>query len=329
MRSGTISTPTKPLVVALCAALLILGCDDQSAHQPSPISRKAMVADNGATIVFPADSPGLGQLSTTTAKKGTAMISVIAPARVVASVVPLPGDTGKTVVFDSPDVTSLYSQYRQSASNVERSSRNLARMREVFANQGATARDLNEAENDAATSRASFAEMEGKLIGLGFNPRELGSARIGTLWLISDVPENELHEVQKGEDVDVRFTAFPDRKYIGTAEEIGAVIDPVTRTVKVRVSLKNPKGDLRPGMFAGVDFGDPQPGVILIPLQAIVTVEGNDYVFVETAPGTFQRRQLVISNADDKQAIISQGLDGGEQVVTSGAMLLKGLSFGY
>ncbi len=329
MRPQILCIRNAPIVAAICAALLLVGCDDKSERQPAPLSRKATVADNGTTILFPPGSPGLAQLSATTVKKGTAMISVIAPARVVASVVPLSGDTGKTVVFDSPDVTSLYSQYRQSVSNVDRTMRNLARMREVFANQGATARDLNEAENDAATARASLAEMEGKLIGLGFNPRELASSRIGTLWLISDVPENQLHEVQKGEDVDVRFTAFPDRNYVGTAEAVGAVIDPVTRTVKVRVSMKNPKGELRPGMFAGVDFGDPQPDVVLVPLSALVTVEGNDYAFVETAPGTFQRRHLVISNADDKQAIVSKGLDGGEQVVTNGAMLLKGLSFGY
>ncbi len=309
--------------------LLLAGCDDPSGQHQAPVSKKAVVSGDGTVVSFPPDSPGLLQFSVTAVARGTAFISVIAPARIVASVLPSSTDSGITIVFDSPDGTSLYSQYRQSVVNARRTERNLARIREMYTNQGATARDVNDAENDAAMAKASLSEMEGRLIAMGFNPREFGSVRPGTLWLISDVPENELHEVQKGEDVDIRFTAFPDRKYVGTAEAIGAVIDPVTRTVKVRVSMKDRAGDLRPGMFAGVDFGDPQRGVILVPLSAIVTVEGNDYVFVETAPGEFRRQQLTIANADDKRAIVAKGLEGGEQVVTTGAMLLKGLSFGY
>ncbi len=317
------------IVATILALAALAGCDDRSGDREAPPSRRAVVSGDGLTITFPSGSPGLDQLATDTAKKGTVMISVLAPARVVASIVSLPGDTGKTVVFDSPDVTSLYSQYRQSIANVERTNRNLSRIREMFSNQGATAKELNDAENDAATARASLSENEGKLIALGFEPRELGSVPPKTVWLISDVPENELNEVQRGEDVDVVFTAFPDRKYIGKAVAVGAVIDPVTRTVKVRVSMKNPKGDLLPGMFARVDFGDPRSGVVIIPVSAVVTVEGSDYVFVETAPGVFQRRVLMLAHADEQRAIVAKGLEGGEQVVTRGAMLLKGLSFGY
>ncbi|HEY6953554.1 MAG TPA: efflux RND transporter periplasmic adaptor subunit [Bacteroidota bacterium] len=316
------------LIVFAAAVILIQGCDGQKSNS-LPISRKAVVSNDGETITFPPGSPGLQELKTSQVRKGTALISVIAPARVVASILPAVDGTEKVILFESADVTSLYSQYRQSRANVDRTTRNLLRTKEMFESQGATAKDLNEAETDAATARATMAEMDGRLRAIGFNPSELATAATGTVWLICDVTEPQLHEVQQGEDVDVRFSAFPDKKYIGKEESMGAIVDPVTRTVKVRVSLKNPHGQFLPGMFAGVDFGDPQSGVILLPLSAIVTVEGNNYVFVETMPGVFQRRQITITNSDEQRTIVLQGLEDGENVVTNGAMLLKGLSFGF
>lgn len=318
------------LVLSLTAAMILCtGCSEGSGENAPPISKKAVVSDDGRTILFPQGSPGLQQLATSAVKKGTALISAIAPARIVASFLPSTEGKDKVILFESADVTSLYSQYRQSKANLERSTRNLARVKEMFDNQGATGRDLNEAENDAATARASMAEMEGRLRGLGFNPAELESVPPETVWMISDVPETKMHEVQQGENVDIRFSSFPDKKYIGTAEAIGRVLDPVTRTVKVRVSLKNPHGKLLSGMFAEVDFGDPRSGIIFIPLSALVTVEGTTYVFVEMAPGNFQRRQITITDSDEKRAIVLKGLEDGEQVVTGGAILLKGLSFGF
>ncbi len=329
-KQSTIRIGTLPAMIFAAALFLFFaGCTNSNSEDNLPISRKAVVIDDGRTIAFPPGSPGLRQLTTIVVKKGTALISAIAPARIVASILPSIEGKDKAILFESADITSLYSQYRQSTANVDRSARNFARVKEMFDNQGATAKDLNEAEADAATARASMAEMEGKLKAIGFNPSELQSAKAGTVWLICDVPENQLHEVQQSEDVDIRFSSFPDKKYIGKEEAIGAIVDPVTRTVKVRVSLNNPKGLFLPGMFAQVDFGDPQSGVILLPLSAVIAVEGKDYAFVESAPGEFHRRQLTLTNSSEKQTIVLDGLEDGDQVVIGGAMLLKGLSFGF
>ncbi len=174
-----------------------------------------------------------------------------------------------------------------------------------------------------------MAEMEGRLRALGFNPVELESDTTNRVWLVSDVPENELHEVQKGEEVDVFFTSFPDKKYIGHADAIGEILDPITRSVKVRVTLPNPQGRFMPGMYARVDFGDPTSGVVILPLSAVVTVNSQDYVFVEKAPGEYHRSEVTIANSSGKEVVVLKGLEDGERVVTAGAMLLKGLSFGF
>jgi membrane fusion protein, heavy metal efflux system len=316
---------------ALFMALPNTGCQEKSdANSIAKHSAtKPVVSDDGKTIRFPHETAGLQQIQTTEAREGTALVSVIAPARVVATISPAATLSRNSMLFESPDVTTLYSLYRQSSSNVDLTTKNLIRVKEMFNNQGATARDLNQAETDAANARASMGEMEGRLRAYGFNPAELESVTTQTAWLMSDVPETELHKVQKGEDVQIVFSSFPDKKLIGKAAAIGDIVDPVTRTVKVRVTLQNPSGRFLPGMFARVDFSYPQRGVILLPLNAIVTVDANDYAFVQTAEGEFDRRKVTISNANELNVVVLNGISEGEKVVTSGSMLLKGLSFGY
>jgi hypothetical protein len=322
-------------ILLACAAIIlslaVAGCHEKGDANalPERVSTKPVISENGAKIVFPAESSGLSLIQTTDAREGTALISVIAPARIVAVISPAVASAGNIVLFESPDVTTLYSQYRQSRSNVELTSKNLVRVKEMFDNQGSTARDLNQAETDAANARSMMAEMEGRLRAIGFNPMELESVRTQTAWLICDVPETDLHEVQNGEDVDIVFSALPDKKFIGKEAAIGDIVDPVTRTVKVRVTIPNPKGRFLPGMFARVDFGDPQGGVILLPLNAIVTVEGKDYAFVQTDKRVFVRRQVTITNAAGANTVVRKGITGGEKIVTNGTLLLKGLSFGY
>ncbi len=324
-------TCIRTVAAATLAALLVAGCTGNggSSDRKDFARGKATVGNNGTSIVFPAGSPGLEHMRTARVARSSILISVIAPARVVASILNEGPEGIRTVLFDAPDVTSLYSQYRQAKTNVEKTGKALAHVTEMYDAQGATVRDLNDATTDAASSRTAMAEYEGKLRTLGFNAAELESAHPGTIWLISDVAESQLGDVQKGEEVDIFFAAFPDKKLVGRAVAIGDVIDPVTRTVKVRVVLGNPGRQLLPGMFARIDFGDPVDGVIPVPTSAIVTVEGKDFVFVKGHEGEFVRREITIGNANATQAIVSRGLEPGDSVVVAGAMLLKGLSFGY
>ncbi|MHB1688258.1 MAG: efflux RND transporter periplasmic adaptor subunit [Ignavibacteriaceae bacterium] len=319
------------ILVLTVSAFFITGCtkssgkDENTFHSP----KKAVVSSDGNTITFPENSQGLRDFQSQPVTKGTATISVFAPARVVATISSVRSNAGKIVLFDSPDLTSLFFQYKQSKSNYELTSKNLARTKEMFENQAVTAKDLNQAQNDAATARASLAEMEGRLRATGFNPSEIESISFNTAWLIADVPELQLHQIKKGEHVNIKFDAYPGQKFEGRADAIGNILDPNTRTVKVRITVPNAGGKLLPGMFAQVDFGNPITSAYILPLSAVVTVEGNNYLFVQKAPNVFVRRRVTLANSDASQLVVLSGVQDSEKVVTSGVMLLKGLSFGY
>lgn len=309
--------------------LMLAGCSNSKDNDLNNLKKqKIIVNDNGRTIIFNQGNPGLNQIKTTIAKKGTALISVRIPARVAASITQALSGSEKVILFDSPETNSLYSSYRQSKANLERSKRNYSRIKDMYDNQMSTAKDLNDAENETINNKTLMLEMEAKFRSLGFNPVDLENSHSNTLWLIADVPESQLKEVQKGESVDIYFSSLPQKKLEGIADAIGDVVDPVTRSVKVRISMANYEKFL-PGMYAIVDFGDSINSVVTLPNSSIITVEGKDYAFVENSNGIFTRREVFTGQLASSKIIILKGIENGERIVTDGAILLKGLSFGY
>ena len=144
-----------------------------------------------------------------------------------------------------------------------------------------------------------------------------------TLWVSADVYEQDLAVVTPGATVNVRVPAYPGDTFAGTVAHMGEVVDPTSRTVKLRCLVPNPSRKLKPEMFAKVSLAEP-PGrkVLLIPAKAVlneagksrvIRVEGNVYrpVFVEVGPET------------DGKVRVLDGLKAGDKIVTEGALFLK------
>ncbi len=288
---------------------------------------RAYASENGRIIHIPKNSPAREVLQVINSSKGNASLRVTAPARVVAVSSASPRKDEHVILFDSPDVTSLFSQYRQAKANFLRSSKNFERTKDMFANEAATGKELNDAENDLSAAKAVLVENEVKLRTVGFDPENLEKLKAKTALLISDIPETQISEVQKGEDVKLEFASMPEAVIVGKADSIGDAIDPVTRTIKVKVLLANPKGRIMPGMFAKADFGAYENDIVVIPSSALISVEEKNFVFVAKSDEEFERRQVTVASARGENIVVIGGLAQGERVVSKGAMLLKGLSF--
>jgi hypothetical protein len=297
--------------------------------RPSEHSSRPVVSEQGARIAFAAGGAGIPHLASTTVRSGTTTIAVSAPARVVASIATSVNGRDPVVLFEQPEAASTWSQYRQARVALARATTHMERVRDMYEHLAATAQDVTDAETDVATARAACYEHEAHLRALGFDPRDLEAVRASTAWLMAEVPEAELREVRQGGEVMVHLSSFPDAPVRGRAQAMGDVVDPVTRTVKVRVAVPNAQRRLLPGMYARVMFGDPRESVLVLPAGAVVTVEERQYVFVRTAQNMFERREVSLQRAGADSLIVRTGLADGDEVVTRGAMLLKGLSFGY
>jgi Cu(I)/Ag(I) efflux system membrane fusion protein len=95
-----------------------------------------------------------------------------------------------------------------------------------------------------------------------------------------------------------------------------------TRTVKLRIALENPGGDLRPGMYGRVTVTGAGADGLAIPSEAVVNTGERDYVFLARAGGTFEPRMVTVGRADGDQVQVLSGLAAGDTVVASASFLI-------
>ncbi|MBM9502146.1 efflux RND transporter periplasmic adaptor subunit [Leptospira sp. 201903071] len=315
-------------VVAI-VSLAVLGLSKRG--KPNiQLPNKAIVHDKGEWIEFKENSPGLEIIKTAQIGKEGEFVEVEAPARLIASSSPSMSGDEKIILFESADLNDLYVGYIHSKNSLNRSRKNLERIKDMFKHRVATEKDLIEAETEAENDEAELAEFEGKLRAVGLNPAQLRNASALSAWIICDVPESQLQSLKKGKKVKLKFSSFPETAWIGTAEALGDNVDPTTRTVKVRIAVRNEGYVLKPGMFATVRFPEDRKGdTVVIPFTSVVTVESRSYVFVEESPREFYRREVILGTSGEERVTVVEGLTKGDKVVVEGTILLKGLSFGF
>lgn len=321
---------SKVWVAVIGAGLAILGVSAWRVYRPVVPLRHSVkqahveVSDDGSVISIPPDSPGMRLIRTTEIHSGKSSSQLVVPARVVTSVSSRDGNRQ----FDSSEMTSLYSDYRQGMASMARSEKNYRRIREMFNNAMATARDMSDAESDYQTAQAVLSEYVTKLRAEGINPSELSGNASDVAMVIADIPESFAAEVRVGETVTMALSSFPNRVFRGQVVAVGDVVDPVTRTMKARVHLQDGERVVRPGMFGTVDFGT-VVHAMSVPAASVVVVEEQAYVFVLSRPAVFERRPVTITRTNPNYFSVQSGLNEHEKVVSAGALLLKGLSFGY
>ncbi len=149
-------------------------------------------------------------------------------------------------------------------------------------------------------------------------------ADLARLWVLADVPEKDIPLVQLGLPVEILVTPYPDKTFHGVIAHIGEVIEPATRTVKVRTVVPNPDGRLKPDMFATIRIQTTvEERVLTAPMIAVQKDRGRDIVFVEKAPGQFEPREVTVSVPSGDRVPVLKGLAAGERIVTKGAFTLK------
>ncbi|MGH8004578.1 MAG: efflux RND transporter periplasmic adaptor subunit, partial [Limisphaerales bacterium] len=104
-------------------------------------------------------------------------------------------------------------------------------------------------------------------------------ADLSSLWVIADIYEKDIRVVQKGQRVKIRVASLGGRAFAGTVEAINDVLDETTRTFKVRISVENPTGELKPEMFCEVLFSSQSSRPILaVPAAAVQRLGDEQFV---------------------------------------------------
>ncbi len=149
-------------------------------------------------------------------------------------------------------------------------------------------------------------------------------ADLGTVWAMVDLFEKDLPLVGPGCPAEVRVQAYPDRVFPGTLTVLSDVVDEATKTIKARVETRNHEKKLKPGMFAEVTLVRPATkSTLMIPQQAIRSIDGKTVVFVSGPGNVFEPREVKAGRILGGWAEILDGLEEGEVVATERSFSLK------
>ncbi|RZU42090.1 efflux RND transporter periplasmic adaptor subunit [Edaphobacter modestus] len=148
-------------------------------------------------------------------------------------------------------------------------------------------------------------------------------ADLSNVWVIAEVPEESSGRLRKGMDVTVRIPALPDQDIRGKLSYVSPIVDPITRTVQVRMDLPNPHGIFKPAMLAGLTFLDATERKTTIPATAVVREENKDFVFVQIEPTKFRLREVSLGMESGDNRVLESGVSPGEKIVLDGAFHLN------
>jgi membrane fusion protein, heavy metal efflux system len=148
---------------------------------------------------------------------------------------------------------------------------------------------------------------------------------LSNLWLIVQAPERDAVQVRTGSRAEITLAALPGLKLQGKVDWVGREVDPHSRTVPVRLVLRNEDGRLKPGMFATswIRTGEEGERVVAIPANSLQRKDDRWVVFLPRGEGKFEVRPVERGRDLGNEVVILSGLKPGENVVVEGAFVLR------
>jgi cobalt-zinc-cadmium efflux system membrane fusion protein len=144
------------------------------------------------------------------------------------------------------------------------------------------------------------------------------------VWVLASIRQEQLGALRVGQAVRVNVTGVAGGVFEGKITNLGQELDPSTRTMQVRITLNNSGNVLRPGMLATAEIpAGERHKTLSVPSDAVQQVDGQDVVFVRTAPDRFVVRPVQVAQTSNGETPILQGLKGDEEVVVRGSFVLK------
>lgn len=272
----------------------------------------------------------------------------------------------RLAMVESPELGRAKSDYVSAAAAARLARENAAREKQLFEKRISAEVEWRKAQAEAVRTAAELQAAENRLHALGMSEAQLPSdvkhftstfgahspidgvvvernitlgemvnpektlflvMDLAQVWLIVDVFEKDIAQVALKQKVKVSVAAYKEEQFEGEVSHIGAIVEPRSRAVKVRIALANPGGKLKPGMFARVSLSDTEGDEhehLFVPVEAVQRTEKGTIVFVPgEEPGEFVPRPVKTGHEAGKSVAIESGLTAGEQVVVSGSFILK------
>ena len=313
----------------LLAAAILAGCN-QAAEKPAvPPPR----VDKNAVIFEPA-SPQLGSIRTASAEpqreevlrfNGRLVWDEDRTARVytpfagkVLSIAARSGDKVKAgqvlAVLSAPELGSAQAEARKAEQDFLLAQKNRARIEELFVLRSPLSGVVVERQLNPSQELRPDAAPQGGIFVISDPSR---------LWFVLDVSDKDLVAVRPGIEVSLSTAALGDERVAGRITYVADVVDPQTRTIKVRGTLANAERKLKAEMFVTGEIRVPAGIGLLVPGKAVYLRGEQYFVFVDAGNSRFERRAVRLGTASNGYSLILEGIGANDKVVTEGSLLLE------
>jgi RND family efflux transporter MFP subunit len=142
------------------------------------------------------------------------------------------------------------------------------------------------------------------------------------VWIMADVFESDIMAIKAGDAAYVRFSNGSAPPLAAKVNYIQPQVDPMTRTLQVRLDATNPGMRMKPDMFVNVEFGIATTPQLTVPSDAVLDTGERQTVFVDLGNGYLEPRQVAAGDRFGDRIAITRGLSAGERVVSSGTFLI-------
>jgi cobalt-zinc-cadmium efflux system membrane fusion protein len=259
----------------------------------------------------------------------------------------------------SPEFGAAQADAAKAMADAKIADKTLARQKELFEAGIAARKDLEQADADAARAQAEadranartrlyggghqvnqqltlMSDVNGMVVERNVNPgQELRSEQSGPgmpalfvvtdpsqLWAQIDAKEADVATLKPGSSFDLLVQALPGQVFKGKVVAAADFIDPVTRTIKIRGAIANPQRLLKAEMLGTARIQRQLGQGVVVPATGVFLRGTQHRVFVETAPGTYEVREVALTYEGAKESVVSNGLSVGDKVVTDNGLLL-------
>jgi cobalt-zinc-cadmium efflux system membrane fusion protein len=266
---------------------------------------------------------------------------------------------GTLAMLASPDYGAAQADAAKARADAEFTRKTAARQHELLEAGVAARKDTEQADADMARAQAELARtmarvslygaaagvdqklalratLGGIVVERNLNPgQEVRPDQAGpgvpalfvvsdptSLWVQIDAREADAASMQRGATFVLEAPTLPGLRFEGKVTAVSDAIDPSTRTIKVRGVVANPKRQLRAEMLATARFERSLGSGVMVPASAVWLIGKQHGVFVQTAPGVFEPREVGVGWQGPQQVLVASGLEVGEQVVSANTLLL-------
>ena len=260
--------------------------------------------------------------------------------------------------MDSPDIIGARTELMRARTVLTQTERNLARQTDLHSHGIIGKKEVEQAETERNAALSDLERATNRLRALGVDPDStkteeplrvrspisgrvievnvaageyrsdlnealLRVANLSSIWVSANVQEKDIGVIMKGDLASIDFAAYPDKKIEGRVESVSDLLDPDTRTTEVHITLPNPEGKFKPGMFATVVFLHKTQPQIVVPTTALVMRGQNSVVYVEREPYVFEPVVVETKERIGEDTVIKSGLEKGMRIVVREGVLLK------